>query len=229
MASSPSSSKQQDQQRNNNDDNHNLTIPSADVLRLIQAHLTEAGLHKTVQTLQEESGVGMAGSMVLPNTWYAWAIEGQWADILKSLSMLDQQRSRLDLDLLAAVHEQSILELADAGDLGLAYAAYRMVQSELEDSMFNEAIDLKLSNMSRARILEQQLAALANSRTKDPKVAVPTDYYGAKGRTKKQRRQHLGRKLQETIPHQPKGRLTSLLQQSIKWQTYAGKMPKIRQ
>ena len=62
--------------------------------------MTEAGLHKTVQTLQEESGVGMAGSVVLPNTWYAWAIEGQWADILKSLSMLDQQRSRLDLDLL---------------------------------------------------------------------------------------------------------------------------------
>ena len=46
---------------NSPNDEDNMAIPSADVIRLILAHLTESGLHTTCLNLRNESGLGMAG------------------------------------------------------------------------------------------------------------------------------------------------------------------------
>jgi WD40 repeat-containing protein SMU1 len=230
---------------NNDDDTSNtLTVPAADVLRLIQAHLTEVGLHETCRTLAAESGVGLAGSS--HSNWLSWAMNGNWAAILKALSVLDVGRTHLPRDLSAAVHEMAILELAQVGDLQLAYATYHIVQSELEQAMTAEH-NVMGEPLSRSRILEQRLAALASARTKDPKAPVPDDFYNdssmsmsasAAGKqtqhqhqlqTKQDRRQEIGRRLQHAIPRQPNGRLPALLQQAIKWQTHTGELPRIKQ
>jgi hypothetical protein len=70
----------------------------------------------------------------------------------------------------------AILELAQVGDLQLAYATYHIVQSELEQAMTAEH-NVMGEPLSRSRILEQRLAALASARTKDPKAPVPDDFY----------------------------------------------------
>lgn len=205
------------------EDTNSLTIPADDIVRLIEAHLTEAGFHQTVKCLQKESGVGLAG---LPQSNFGFhASSGQWAAVLRSLAMIDRQRARLSNDLIAETHEMAILELADEGDLPVAYATYRLVQKELEEAMVYD--DATKQEMSRSRLLELKLASLASSRAKDPKAAAPKDFYGATG--KQDRREDLGRRLQEAVPQQPKHRLVSLLQQAIKWQTYTGESPRVRQ
>jgi WD40 repeat-containing protein SMU1 len=207
-----------------NNDSQLLTITSADVLRLIQAHLTEAGLHQTCQTLLEESGVGLAGSA--HTQWYSWAVQGQWALILQSLASIDRERAHLDLQLLGQVHEITILELAAEGEWELAYATYRLVQHDLGRQPAEKGE--KGDRMTLARLVEQKLADLASRRQKDPKAALPHDYYGTT-KTIQQRREDLGTRLQACIPVQPKNRLESLLQQSVKWQVHTGQLPRIRQ
>ena len=210
-----------------------LTVSSADVLRLIMAHLTEAGLHQTVRTLQHESGVGLAGSPHSQQQWCQWAVSGQWALLLESLSSLDRVRAHLEARLVAEVHEMAILELAATGEWELSYATFRLAQHELDQHPVDpddDDDDSKSSKnrMSLARLVEQKLAALASLRQKHPHAALPEHYYGRK-RTKEQRREDLGQRLQDSIPDQPKNRLVSLLQHSIKWQVHTGQFPRIRQ
>ena len=59
-------------------------------------------------------------------------------------------------------------------------------------------------------------------------AVLPDDYYGTSS-TKQARRDELGRQLQEAVPQQPPQRLLTLLQQAIKWQSYTGQLPQIRQ
>ena len=46
---------------------------------------------------------------------------------------------------------------------------------------------------------------------------------------KQSRREALGRQLQDAVPRQPTQRLVTLLQQAVKWQSYTGQLPRIRQ
>ena len=62
-----------------------LSIESSSVLRLIQAHLAECGLHQACRAIKEESGVGAAG--VCHSNFRQWAIQGQWGKILDSLRL----------------------------------------------------------------------------------------------------------------------------------------------
>lgn len=214
-----------------------LEVSAADVLRLIQAHLLEAGLSASAQTLQQESGVGLAGQLV--SNYQFHASSGQWGSVLSSLALLDLERARLPLDLVAEAHEMAILELAEAGDLALAYSTYRLVQKQLEatDLVTSEGADgagtdqgSSTTTVSRARILEQKLAALASvsSGVVDGKdTTVPADFYG-KGTSRQERRDSIGRRLQEAVPVMPKHRLTTLLQQAIQWQTHTGQTPRVR-
>jgi len=191
-----------------------MDVPTSDVIRLVQAYLTEQGMHQSVRCLQAESGgVGMAG---LPssarNNLRFYAASGQWNSVLESLALVDRRRnssSLLSEDLVAAVHEMAVLEVADAGDLQLAYSMYKLVQkrrmfdacpatsdddgsdgddeSEGEEEEEGGAKKKKSASsnndhnnkMSRARLLEQKLAALAAARAKDPDCVVPVDFYGS--------------------------------------------------
>lgn len=199
--------------------NNQMAVSSADIIRLIQAHLIETGLHETCRMLRQESGIGMAG--VFHENWLRWCVEGRYGLILQSLATIDQARAHVDANLLAAVHEMAILELAEEGDLELAYALYRSVQSMLEDSISDE------EKISRSRLITQKLAALASLRNKDPNATVPPHYYGKQ--TKQERREELGARLRDAIPVQPPNRLVALLQQAVKWQVYTGEHPRVRQ
>lgn len=207
-----------------------FTASSADVLRLILAHLTECGLHESVRTLQRESGVGMAAS--LSSQWKQQAMTGQWAAVLQSLAVLDRERSHVDVSLLAAVHEMTILELAELGDWEPAYAVLRLFQQD--DGMAASISELCAADNARitvTRSLEQKLAALAADRQKNPHCLVPADFFGTAKRladAKQARREDLGSRLQDTIPKQPLRRLPTLLQQAIKWQSYTGQLPRVR-
>ncbi|GKY97346.1 hypothetical protein MPSEU_000693000 [Mayamaea pseudoterrestris] len=206
-----------------------LSIPAADVLRLVQAHLLEAGLTKSALALSQESGVGLAGSLQPPQNWIFHCESGNYGVVLEQLSLMDRTRTRISNDLVAAVHEMAILEVAEAGDYQVATSMLRVMYSELQDSMVTvtNSSDDSVSSISRARLLEQKLADLASRRSKHPNAPVPTDWYYAG--TKQQMRQALGKRLAKSVPHQPTKRLTTLLQQAIQWQAYTGELPQIKQ
>lgn len=238
-----------DSDTNSKNGQSQLTIPSADVVRLVQAFLTESGLHESCRVLQHESGVGQAGMTETASyhsrtstdyqhsPWYAWATSGQWGTVLSRLRWIDAPRARLDEGLRAAVHQMAVLELADQGEYELAYAAYRLVQPLLAGShatdqdLGPDAAAPESMPVTRASLVEQLLAQLAALRAKSnasPK-ALPDDYYGYRQTTPQARREFLGQALTDAVPIQPKDRLVSLLQQALKWQIYTGELPKIQQ
>ena len=189
---------------------------------MIQAHLTETGLHESSRALREESGIGAAG--VFHKNFGFWASGGQWHLVLESLNTLDRNRVHLDPDLQARVHEMAILELAESNEIELAYSLYRVVQRSLEASLS----DVKIggAQVSRGRVLEQKLASLVSSRQKDPSAPVKEDFYPY---DKQEMRNELGEMLDAAIPRLPSQRLTTLIQQSVKWQTHTGQIPRIKQ
>ena len=206
-----------------------LDVEGGDILRLIQAHLTEAGLHESCRVLREESGVAAAG--VCHSNFKIWALNGQWGMILENLATVDPKRGRIPRGLMADVEEMAILELADIGEVELAYAALRLSADELDAVGWSEsdtpvaAVDAAIP---RSRLLEQRLAALTSLRasSRGKEMNVPADYYGSL--TKEERRKKIGNRLAETVPVVPPSRLSALLQQSLKWQAHTGELPMIR-
>jgi WD40 repeat-containing protein SMU1 len=204
-----------------------LPIPAADILRLILSHLLEAGLTKAASALSEESGVGLAGSLHHPNNWIFHCASGNYSLILEQLALIDRTRARISLDLLASVHELAILEVAE-GDLSVAVSMLRVMYTDLQESTVTSESDHEPGKkISRARLLDQKLADLANRRAKDPSATVPKDWYYAG--SKQDMRDKVGKTLAKAIPHQPTRRLTALLQQAVQWQAYTGELPLIKQ
>lgn len=76
-----------------------MNVESSDVLRLIQHHLTECGLHGAARALREESGVGAAG-VHRSGLLRTWAREGRWAEVLECLEGLDAERCGLKVCVL---------------------------------------------------------------------------------------------------------------------------------
>ena len=112
-----------------------FSVSSADVLRLILAHLTECGLHESVRTLQRESGVGMAASLHSAAQWKQQAVTGQWAAVLQGLAVLDKDRARMDSALLAAVTNTLV-------NLGIS-AAFVALDSAPASRLHGEATNLR--------------------------------------------------------------------------------------
>jgi len=203
-------------------------VEASDILRLIQAHLTEAGLHESCRVIREESGVAAGG--VCHSNFKSWALNGQWGMILENLATVDPNRSRIPRGLVADVQESAILELADIGEVELAYAALRLSADEFDAVGWTEtetsvaAVDAAIP---RSRLIEQRLAALTSLRSSDAKrTDVPSDYYG--GSTKEERRKKIGNRLAASVPAVPPSRLSALLQQAVKWQAHTGELPMIR-
>lgn len=74
---------------------HELDVPSTDVLHLLLAHLTESGLHGTASSLRSESGVGMPGLTAESKASAVAACgSGDWAAVLEALDSLDYDRVR---------------------------------------------------------------------------------------------------------------------------------------
>lgn len=218
--------------------NREFSIESADVLRLIAAHLTECGLKDACRVLRQESGVGSAGCPRATHANFkAWAGRGEWGTVLESLEALDTTRLPSGYALLKAdVHEMAVLELAAGGEIRLAYSALRVVEDELDGLPADPTAPQKTKTneyvLSRKRDLEQRLAELVSLRSVkadagEAPTGLPENFYG-KDTTKQERRDEIGQRLTDTIPVVPPSRLTSLLQQSLKWQAYTGQLPRIR-
>ena len=193
-----------------------LTIDSSDIIRLIQAHLVETGLSESCRVLRDESGVRGAG--VAHSQWNAWAASGNWGAILASLDTIDVLKCGITHDILADVYEMAILELAEVGEVTLAHVTLRLVAEHLDRSVLSKSDQ----DITRSRHLEQTLASLASNPNK-----VAADYYGPLG--KQGRRQRAGEALCHCVPRLPVSRLTSLIQQAIKWQAYTGQLPTVKE
>mgnify|MGYP003887229673 CR=1 FL=1 len=227
-------------------------MEASDILRLIAAHLTECGLQESCRALRDESGIGMAGcTRAVHANLKAWASTGQWGKILEAFSVLDNSllqrrktasglKNEMEV-LISDVHEMAILELAEAGDIRLAYASLRVVEDEF-DALAAEAGTGKSEKtnehvLSRKRDLEQRLAALVSLRSMQVDAADPSsqdsskfppNYYGSKF-SKQERRDNIGKRLMDSIPVVPPCRLKSVIQQAIKWQAYTGLLPSIKE
>ena len=95
-AAAPTTSAGESSQASSQSSSSLLTVESSDVLRLVQHHLTECGLHGAARALREESGVGAAG-VHRSGLLRTWAREGRWADVLECLEGLDAQRCGLQV------------------------------------------------------------------------------------------------------------------------------------
>ena len=87
-----------------------LPVDSSDVLRLIQHHLTECGLHGSARALREESGVGAAG-VHRAGLLRAWAREGRWADVLECLEGLDAERCGLKVRVMCSRNAMRVMHV----------------------------------------------------------------------------------------------------------------------
>lgn len=247
-------------------------IPSADIVRLILAHLTESGLHSTCTMLRRESGLGMAG--IFPSSkgrLVSCAEEGQWGEVLEILDYLDIERYKQNYvndysksknengaklsnfvtpleKTLALAHEMTVLELADHGEYELAYAALRMCSEVLDRTLpssnehdMDDDIDADESKSSgslgiitsRTGDIERRITALNSIRTTPlngdtSTLVLPPNFYGASNQTQQKRRNQIAKLLKQHVPVLPLQRLSSLLQQSVKWQCHTGLHPTVQ-
>jgi WD40 repeat-containing protein SMU1 len=198
-----------------------FTVDSADIIRLILGYLTSVGLHQSADTLRKESGIGLRG-LVNQGSIASQCRQGEWSTILKSFSLCQETPAEL--------HEHVILELAEesTNNLNLAYSILRVQRDGLDALAEEDGEDEKgRERLTKARSLEQKLAALAGNVSKFSDVNQRRKVLYSKT-SKSDRRERLAEKLQKQ-PQVPLNRLPILLQQAMKWQSYTGQLPWIRE
>ena len=151
--------------------------------------------------------------------------------------------------LVADVHEMSILELADSAEFDLAFAALRLCSDELDELSADKTVveggleiqerrtasmERRVNALASLRSLQHGSAAAATAaqQQKSGSAAgslIPPDYYGPNNMSRQKRREEIGKALAEAIPVVPSSRLTSLLQQAVKWQAHTGQLPQVRE
>ena len=147
--------------------------------------------------------------------------------------------------VVSLTHEMTILELGDKGEFELAYATLRMCSEMLDktlpvhgDDVDSNDFDLKQNNnetnlgmmSSRSADIERRITALSSLRVsgRDTSNLQPTNYYGPSNQTKQKRRHFISKLLSNHVPEAPMNRLSSLLQQSLKWQCHTGSFPSVQ-
>jgi len=170
----------------------------------------------------------------------------------------DKEYSSIVMPLEKAVamaHEMTILELAEQNEVELAYATLRMCSTMLDRALqvtdendVDDLLDNRNNNhsnnnlgmiLSRSGDVERRIAALTSMRRSSSSSAatpsssnsaalLPANYYGPSNPTKQKRRDQIAKLFKRHVPEIPLKRLSSLLQQSVKWQCHTGTFPTVQ-
>jgi len=239
---------------NNPKQKWSMCVPVSQVINLNQHYLTETGLKETSTALLAETKIGSRGLLKHAHTHVMKCCkEGDWGTVLETLSIVtlndgsdndisgtSTQQHELD-KVLACVHEMAILELADAAEMDLAFATFKMCREMLDkpndneegkglennamisnfDAVLSKSVERKLHAINALRSVRAAAAVSSTSiQSSGNAMMLPLDYYGPNKITKEERRYDIGKRLGKVIPIIPSSRLLSLCQQAIKWQIY---------
>ncbi|KAJ2742070.1 hypothetical protein GGI20_004748 [Coemansia sp. BCRC 34301] len=177
-----------------------MDIESAVVVRLIEQYLKENNLHRTLEALQEETGISI-NTVDNVDTFKSDIVKGKWDAVLTSVEQAGVAQSKL-VDL----YEHIIIELVELRDMGPARALLR--QTEPMEIM-------RTSQPERYLKLEQLLSRTSLDLN---------DAFGGKG-SKESRRLEIANGLVNEVSTAPPSRLLTLLGHSIQWQKQQGAIP----
>ncbi|KAJ1795597.1 Serine/threonine-protein kinase smu1, partial [Coemansia sp. RSA 2599] len=171
-----------------------MDIESADVIRLIQQFLKEHSLHRTLEVLQDETGVTL-NTVDSVEAFKDDIVKGRWDVVLTNVEHANIPHANL-VDL----YEQIIIELIELQDIGPARALLR--QTEPMEIMRKSQPEryLKIEKLLSQSTLGSSISA----------------YRGNEGN--EARRLRIARKLVGQVSTAPANRLLTLLGQAIKWQ-----------
>ncbi|KAJ2333442.1 hypothetical protein GGI00_002330 [Coemansia sp. RSA 2681] len=177
-----------------------MDIESATVVRLVEQFLKENNLHRTLETLQGETGITI-NTVDNVDVFKSDIVKGKWEAVLTSVEQAGIAQSKL-VDL----YEHIVIELVELRDMGPARALLR--QTEPMEIM-------RTSQPDRYLKLEQLM-----SRTS---LDLNDAFRGKE--SKEARRLEIANSLVSEVGTAPPSRLLTLLGHSIQWLKQQGTIP----